>query len=143
MTPKRCGCGRTFDALAWAELPYVGRQDDGEELLELRNCPCGTTLAVEAGPSSAGGWRVRNRWEQLHGDAPTRWAALLEELAAVAQTDADNVGGDPYAWPPRPALSPADVAEYQRLRVLSRQLDYHATEVRAGIRPVPENRHRR
>jgi hypothetical protein len=47
VTPKRCGCGLTHDAAAWSCLPYVGVQRDEFEALELRNCPCGSTLAIE------------------------------------------------------------------------------------------------
>jgi len=46
----RC-CSRTFDAEAWGrlEVPGGGRyMTDGETVLELRNCPCGTTLALPA-----------------------------------------------------------------------------------------------
>lgn len=46
-------CGKRYDARAWTELPLVGRQavdadDQGPAyVLELRNCRCGSTLAVE------------------------------------------------------------------------------------------------
>lgn len=44
---KVCGCGRAHDAASWSALPLCGVQDDGEaEPYELRNCPCGSTLAV-------------------------------------------------------------------------------------------------
>jgi hypothetical protein len=43
-----CPCGRCFDALEWAALPFVGVQEcDGVVALELRNCPCESTRAVE------------------------------------------------------------------------------------------------
>jgi len=47
---KVCGCGREHDAASWSDLPLVGFMDldaDGDERLELRNCPCGSTVAVE------------------------------------------------------------------------------------------------
>lgn len=52
---KRCSCGRRYDEAGWAALPLVGRityeHDDGQEsareTLEHRNCPCGSTMAVE------------------------------------------------------------------------------------------------
>jgi hypothetical protein len=34
------------DPAVWASLPFVGIQGDEVEMLELRNCPCGSTLAV-------------------------------------------------------------------------------------------------
>lgn len=79
-------------------------------------------------------WRERNEEDRRSPDPAVRRAALLEELAVVAWTDAENVGGAPYAWPPRPPLSPEDLREADRLRALSRRLDYRALEVRAGIR---------
>lgn len=42
---KVCACGRTFTAAQWATLEMVGRMLD-VETLELRNCPCGSTLAM-------------------------------------------------------------------------------------------------
>lgn len=43
-----CGCGKRFSAEEWRELAYVGIQDDGAGgFLELRNCPCKSTIAVE------------------------------------------------------------------------------------------------
>lgn len=45
-----CSCGKKFTVEGWETLPLVGYQND-EELeeptLELRNCPCGSTRAVE------------------------------------------------------------------------------------------------
>lgn len=43
----RC-CPRTYTAATWLALPFVGIQDAGEfGRLVLRNCVCGSTLAVE------------------------------------------------------------------------------------------------
>lgn len=52
--PKRCQCcGRTYDERSWAALPRIGEPyDDGYVVLELRNCPCRSTLAVELGMSA-------------------------------------------------------------------------------------------
>jgi hypothetical protein len=45
---KQCGCGATYSAEAWLGLPLVGfmGEGDGPWRVELRNCACGTTLAV-------------------------------------------------------------------------------------------------
>jgi hypothetical protein len=74
MTDAKCACGQTYDVLAWTRLTYVGLQDDGDEVLELRVCVCGATLASLVGPSprveepfdvapssawETRGWRVR------------------------------------------------------------------------------------
>lgn len=48
---KKCpNCGAEYTRETWAELPRVGRQDDGVEALELRNCTCKSTIAVDVGP---------------------------------------------------------------------------------------------
>jgi len=41
---KRCGCGRTHTRAEWLTLPFVGLSYG----LELRNCACGSTIAVRA-----------------------------------------------------------------------------------------------
>lgn len=48
--PKACTCCETvYDAASWAALRLVGTMDDyAGGLLELRDCVCGSTLAVEA-----------------------------------------------------------------------------------------------
>lgn len=53
--PKRCACGLVFlNEAAWKELLYVGvigpylfAPDEDPEHLEMRNCPCGSTLAID------------------------------------------------------------------------------------------------
>lgn len=50
--PKPCGCGKSYNAATWAALKFVGwyetENDDGlAYFLELRNCSCGSTLAVD------------------------------------------------------------------------------------------------
>jgi hypothetical protein len=42
---KSCACGRTFTAHTWKLLAKVGHHRDFVEKLELRNCPCGSTIA--------------------------------------------------------------------------------------------------
>lgn len=50
---KQCGCGRTFTREGWDRLEFVGRQhvpedEFGPEIsIELRNCPCGSTIAID------------------------------------------------------------------------------------------------
>lgn len=45
---KACGCGATYTAAAWLALDRVGRMADGlGGHLSLRNCGCGSTLAVD------------------------------------------------------------------------------------------------
>ena len=52
MIIKHCACGRVLDEAAWRELRLVGGMDPEDDerpdyILELRNCICGTTLAIE------------------------------------------------------------------------------------------------
>jgi hypothetical protein len=65
MFPKKCSCGRTHDAADWTMLHLVGWQTIGDERLELRNCACGSTLAI-----------------------PAPLSLLFQDPAAVAATDA-------------------------------------------------------
>ena len=45
--PKVCACGRSYDARAFAALPFVGVQAfDDEWAAELRQCPCLSTIAI-------------------------------------------------------------------------------------------------
>lgn len=50
---KACACGLQFSVDAWRALRLVGIQEipadahGPEERLELRDCPCGSTIAVE------------------------------------------------------------------------------------------------
>jgi len=42
----RCGCGVGYTLAQWANLDLAGVQDDEDEImLEMRNCPCGSTRA--------------------------------------------------------------------------------------------------
>lgn len=46
-TIKQCRCGAAFTHSEWDRLPFIGHQPDFEGgLLELRNCPCHSTIAV-------------------------------------------------------------------------------------------------
>jgi len=46
---KTCGCGRTYSRMQWHALTLLGRMHvpGTEEILELRNCTCGSSLALE------------------------------------------------------------------------------------------------
>jgi len=43
---KQCACGESYTKAEWKELRFVGEQklDDGK--LELRDCVCGSTIAI-------------------------------------------------------------------------------------------------
>ncbi len=46
-TIKTCGCGRSYTLEQWRKLPWVGEWKDEVETLELRNCVCKSTIAIE------------------------------------------------------------------------------------------------
>lgn len=51
--PKVCGCGRRHSAAGWAGLVRVGEHENVDgDLLELRNCPCGSTLSIMQAPAA-------------------------------------------------------------------------------------------
>jgi hypothetical protein len=47
---KRCSCGKAVATLRdWLALPFVGLMDDGDGfVIEMRNCGCRSTMAIEA-----------------------------------------------------------------------------------------------
>lgn len=46
--PKVCSCcGRIYTREQWHNLPFLALWGDGEAQIEMRNCPCGTTLSVD------------------------------------------------------------------------------------------------
>jgi hypothetical protein len=45
---KTCSCcGQKYTAPEWGSLPLCGYYQDEVERLELRNCRCGSTIAIE------------------------------------------------------------------------------------------------
>jgi CheY-like chemotaxis protein len=52
---KRCGCGREFTRSRWLDLPRCGRVHLARRdmVVELRNCVCGSSLALERDGASA------------------------------------------------------------------------------------------
>ena len=60
---KTCGCGRAHDAAGWRALVVVGycgaSNGEASQRLELRQCPCGSTLAVDVPVESV---ELRVRW---------------------------------------------------------------------------------
>ncbi len=46
---KSCRCGRQFTAHDWLDIKPKGLMDSGEDtsILDLRNCPCGSTIGLE------------------------------------------------------------------------------------------------
>lgn len=49
---KTCTCcQRRISPLEWSQLPLLGWQSDDVETLELRDCLCGSTIAVVLSPA--------------------------------------------------------------------------------------------
>ena len=46
---KHCGCGRNYTREEWERLTRLPDWDLGGETLELRNCPCNSTLGIGVG----------------------------------------------------------------------------------------------
>lgn len=75
--PKACACGAIWWPARFRALVYVGEWAFEGESLELRNCVCGSTIAIPAGVSVP-------RWAQACGDAE-RLCADARELIAEAK----------------------------------------------------------
>lgn len=83
---KRCACGRVHDPAAWAALPLVGIQDPEEpDAIELRNCPCGSTIAVRVHPEDFTEFcfRVASRFVLAGMPREARAVAAQEESEAL------------------------------------------------------------
>ena len=101
-TIHTCSCGREFTEHAWNLLPYVGVMRDDVERLELRNCPCGSTRALEIPMSDresphfvrAVQYRVKHQGMTLESAVcdfikhnPTAAALVAEELGSYPASD--------------------------------------------------------
>ena len=45
-----CSCSRTYTREEWKKLEYVGpldKDEEGDQLLEMRHCVCGSTRAAD------------------------------------------------------------------------------------------------
>lgn len=91
--PKRCACGRVYARSEWGRLRLVGHQDDGEGgLLELRDCTCKSTLAVQVTESQlascqrCGNVEELRVWRGLSVCEDCDWALTL--WAASAESGA-------------------------------------------------------
>jgi CheY-like chemotaxis protein len=99
-TRKVCTCGRRFTGESWSALRLLGTMDNGRkigELLELRLCPCGTSLAVPIGthspslvPSSIPTNRTTARRE------PSSTILLVDDDDAIAESVRDVLTDEGY-----------------------------------------------
>ncbi len=63
---KHCHCcGKDYGYAGWVQLAYVGQQGD----LEMRNCPCGSTIAIESSDRIARKREIAfRRWRLLRDE---------------------------------------------------------------------------
>lgn len=81
--PKTHPCGASYTEAEWQGLPLVGVQADDVEVLELRDCRCGSTLAVvvQGCPAVRDTYAGRRRCEKPAGhDDLTHRAGACEWL---------------------------------------------------------------
>lgn len=83
--PKICKlCKRIIYAGEWSELSFCGYQLFDDERLELRNCECGTTLAVHVEPTGLAHTIVRDLAELFRIEANAREGSAANEDMAEA-----------------------------------------------------------
>lgn len=78
---KTCACGRAYDAEGWARLPLAGTGEwrlPWGEVQELRNCACGSTIAIVLEPGEADPEAAAVRHDEVARCGRTL-AALAEE----------------------------------------------------------------
>lgn len=87
--PKACRCGLSHGSVAWRKLKFVGRNvtpedDEGPAVtLELRNCPCGSTIAIEVDTTA---YSFVTRYPTLD-DARAAGRRLAEDLMVDVEVD--------------------------------------------------------
>ena len=102
-------CGETH---RWASLAPCGLQYDGEsELLELRNCPCGTTRAAEVTVGNAS--EVLWRW--VRDSATRRLRISIRNGIAIVSASTPAVA---VIYPSQHSV---DAAAYAALVALAQQ----------------------
>lgn len=63
---KTCKCGRVHSQVEWSQLPLVGEQRlPWGEVQELRNCACGSTIAIVLDPGEADPVIAEDRYENV------------------------------------------------------------------------------
>jgi len=74
-----CSCGRIYTALTWLLLRCVGRQSfEWGEVIELANCPCGSTRAVVIQPGEP---EIAEELADIHRDPDMAVEAMMRRVA--------------------------------------------------------------
>lgn len=89
---KTCACGRTYTRAEWNKLRLVGEQVDDVERAELRDCVCGSTIALGS---------VRARVEYTVETIDGGW--LLFRRAGSGDAIAIGIGARARVFPSRDA----------------------------------------
>ncbi len=89
---KSCACGQTYTGPRWKGLVFVGYMAGDGGDLELRNCDCGSTLAVRA-PKGTRIFRysfaIHDPGGSLHEEETIIRATSQEEARALATMRAE------------------------------------------------------
>lgn len=106
-----CSCKRTFTALQWEQLLYVGLMIDDVQHCELRTCLCGSTRAMEVPmttretPHFVRSVQFRMRHQGMTLEAAVR--NFIKHNPATSAAIADELG----SWP----ASDLELAMFQKV----------------------------
>lgn len=92
---KACTCcGHEYTLAAWVALQLLGYQTDEDETLELRNCACGSTLAMVArlDACACGCGRPRASAKSRYAGAPCRQRVYARAVTAATPPSEHGVG---------------------------------------------------
>ncbi len=114
---KACGCGRAFTANDWSKLRLVGEHLDEVERQELRDCVCGSTIAI-----------CKVRASVLYSVTPCDggWLAL-RKAGPNGETIAIGVGGLATIFPSRGSAEKAIKSQKRADRAAASRLDVDLT----------------
>lgn len=97
-TAKTCGCGRQYDHINFRALLLVGRMDkdnNGDNKLEVRQCGCGSTIAMVLAPREPGDAVL------VHGSYPFDSGPRWRRVRGLTVEEAAELTGAPMRSPQR------------------------------------------
>jgi len=95
-TIKNCACGRQYDHINYRALHYVGRMDqdtDGDSKLEVRQCTCGSSIAMVLAPREPGDSVL------VHGTYPYDSRSTWRKVKQITVEEASKLTGVPMKEP--------------------------------------------
>lgn len=97
---KRCGCGRSYTEAQFAQLPFIGKREVDGEILTLRVCSCGSTIATTVCAKCRG--RITGRNEMHRCRFPVPIMSAVERMAIQNPTQwsvvQDRETGQRFMW---------------------------------------------